>query len=63
MAVFRWVVVSAKAQGKMDTGVAIIEGERLERAGEPAVVWADPQSSAVTLVRTQGAHSALLLLL
>ena len=50
--VFRWVAVAIKAQGKMETGVSIIEGESVERAFEPEVVFSDPSSNAVTLVHS-----------
>lgn len=50
--VFRWVAVAVKAQGKMETGVAVIEGESVERASEPEVLYSDPKSNAVTLVHS-----------
>ena len=40
------MAVAAKTQGKMDTGVPLIEGESVERQGDPQVVYSDPRSSA-----------------
>ena len=48
MAVFRWVVVTAKSQGRVDSGVAMIEGDSLEQLGEPEVLFQDPATSALS---------------
>lgn len=49
-AVFRWVVVSAKSQGQVDSGVAVIEGEAVHISSEPEIVFRDPRSSAASLI-------------
>ena len=46
--VFRWVIVAERQQGKLDSGVALIQGETIEQLGEPEVVYCDTRSSAVT---------------
>jgi len=51
-AIFRWVVLSAKAQGDVDTGVGLIQGESVRVAGEPEIVFRDPRSSATSLIHS-----------
>jgi len=44
------VAVAAKSQGKMDTGVGMIEGESVQRVAEPEVIYCDGYSSATLVV-------------
>ena len=58
-AIFRWVVVSALAQGHADTSVAVIEGESVNISGEPEIIFRDPTSSATSLIHAMHVDTGL----
>lgn len=57
--IFRWVVISAKAQGRVDSGVGIIQGESVKRSAAAEVIYCDPSSSAITEVHAITVDSGL----
>lgn len=57
--IFRWVAIAAKAQGKIESGVSVIQGESVVLAKPAEVVYFDPDSSAITEVHTIRVDSGL----
>ncbi|KAL1504501.1 hypothetical protein AB1Y20_010904 [Prymnesium parvum] len=47
--VYRWVVITAKSQGKMDVGITVIDGESVSFSAEPEVIFKDPTSTSITV--------------
>jgi len=49
MQVFRWVVMTAKAQGRADPSIETVSGESVNQKSPPEVIYRDDASSALTM--------------
>eukprot|EP00908_Phaeocystis_cordata_P021105 Transcript_3408.p2 GENE.Transcript_3408~~Transcript_3408.p2 ORF type:complete len:749 (-),score=293.83 Transcript_3408:158-2404(-) len=57
--VFKWVVMTARQQGRVDSGIELVDGESIATVSEPEVIHKEPSSLALTFHYTLSVDTGL----